>query len=220
MSKTATKFYSVKSSARRAAKAQFGDDFESKVDFIEKNGEWGFVEKKAAPAPKKESPKKSTQKEEKVETPKDEKGQGDLPGVERPENMTKCPQCGSEEIFTGRVKMVKDRKTGEMVSTGIVEDEGLCGGCHHCDWEWNLIDVQRAKSVVENPTRLAWDIADAMILEPRKEVVKAMIAAGIANGTSRTQYQYWFNVNKARKHEAIAAHNAELAKRAESKKSK
>lgn len=202
----------------RTIAREIAPSLNAKVDKYVAPVEEKKVEKK--PRPKLNNPKATLPVED---TPEADVGLGDkkeeekkgetqdqpsLPGVERPQDMTKCPKCGSEEIFTGRI----DEKTG------IVKDEGLVGGCHRCDWEWNLIDVQRAKSVIQNPTRVAWDIADAMLLEPRKEVVKAMIAAGIANGTSRTQYQYWFNVNKARKLQAIADHKAKLAEKSKESK--
>lgn len=43
-----------------------------------------------------------------------------------PYNRTTCPQCGSEELYSGRCE------------SGFVVDENLVGGCHHCDWEYDV----------------------------------------------------------------------------------
>ena len=43
-----------------------------------------------------------------------------------PYNLTSCPKCGSEEIYTGRNE------------NGFVVDENLVGGCHQCDWEYDV----------------------------------------------------------------------------------
>jgi hypothetical protein len=42
-----------------------------------------------------------------------------------------------------------------------------------------------------------WDMADSMPGAKRIEVVRACVAAGIPEGTTRTQYQHWFKAQKA-----------------------
>jgi hypothetical protein len=37
-----------------------------------------------------------------------------------------------------------------------------------------------------------WAIADKMVGERRKDVVAACVAAGVPEGTAKTQYQHWF----------------------------
>lgn len=56
-----------------------------------------------------------------------------------PYNLTKCPKCGSEELFTGRVD-----------EHGIVQDEQLVGGCHACDWTYDV----RSKKTRQVPSTL------------------------------------------------------------------
>lgn len=53
----------------------------------------------------------------------------------------------------------------------------------------------RLSSVIR-PTKMVWDIADSMPKASRKEVMEACVAAGIAYGTSRTQYQAWFKASQ------------------------
>ena len=43
-----------------------------------------------------------------------------------PYNLTACPECGSEEIYSGRCE------------NGVVVDENLVGGCHLCEWEYDV----------------------------------------------------------------------------------
>ena len=50
-------------------------------------------------------------------------------------------------------------------------------------------------SWLEKPTKKVWLIADQMKGRPRKEVIEACRAAGIAYGTARTQYQEWKKAN-------------------------
>lgn len=52
-------------------------------------------------------------------------------------------------------------------------------------------------STCEKPTKKVWAIADSMPGASRKEVIAACIAAGIGEGTSRTQYQAWYSAMKA-----------------------
>ncbi len=47
-------------------------------------------------------------------------------------------------------------------------------------------------STAERPTKLVWDIADKHPELKRKEVIEECVRQGIAYGTARTQYQHWF----------------------------
>lgn len=67
------------------------------------------------------------------------------------------------------------------------------------------------------PTKLVWEIADRMLAEAqaagkpapsRKEVQDACIAAGVATGTARTQYQAWTAARKNTQANAEAARAA------------
>lgn len=59
-----------------------------------------------------------------------------------------------------------------------------------------LQDAKPRLSSVIRPTKMVWDIADSMPKASRKEVMEACVAAGIAYGTSRTQYQAWFKASQ------------------------
>ena len=50
---------------------------------------------------------------------------------------------------------------------------------------------QRAKSDVENPTKLVWRLADEMVGSTRIEVVAACVAQGVNKATASTQYYRW-----------------------------
>jgi hypothetical protein len=113
-----------------------------------------------------------------------------------PLTFTKCPHCESEELYVGRVEQ-KGPNRGKVV------DEDHIIGCHHCDWEYDdrkaptkTNRLQPRISTAEKPTKLVWEIADRMTAEnadvKRKDVIDACVAAGIAFGTARTQYQHWF----------------------------
>jgi len=52
-----------------------------------------------------------------------------------PYNLTTCPKCGSDELFTGRCD-----------AHGIVQDEQLVGGCHVCDWTYDVRTKRTAKT--------------------------------------------------------------------------
>lgn len=49
-------------------------------------------------------------------------------------------------------------------------------------------------SVIDNPVKQVWVIADNMWGERRKDIIAACVAAGIAYNTARTQYQAFYKV--------------------------
>lgn len=56
--------------------------------------------------------------------------------------------------------------------------------------------AQPRLSTAIRPTKLVWEIADTMPKASRKEVMAACVAAGVAYGTARTQYQAWFKASQ------------------------
>lgn len=48
-----------------------------------------------------------------------------------------------------------------------------------------------ARSRIKGATRRVWDIADGMRGRPRRDILAACRAEGIASGTAATQYQRW-----------------------------
>lgn len=59
----------------------------------------------------------------------------------------------------------------------------------------NASTGERAKSDVESPTKLVWQIADSMPGATRKDIIAACVAKGVHPSTASTQYSRW---NKAR----------------------
>lgn len=59
----------------------------------------------------------------------------------------------------------------------------------------NATTGARARSDVESPTKLVWQIADEMPNATRKDIIAACVARGVHPSTASTQYSRW---NKAR----------------------
>ncbi len=242
--------YKIKSSATRAAKAQFGEDWKNSCTIIPVEGGFAIqTEKVVEVAPqqlevalataevlvahdedtaKKDAKKKEMMANKPTHTPKlppsiivaeesapiptpilppalqiappadidvaaqqaEADRQANIALVNKDPFAAKvCPCCGSEEMYTGRV----DEK-----NNSIVVDEEYIVGCHHCDWEVDTRKTAGAGSLrpristTDRPTKKVWDVADKMPGAKRKEVIEACVAAGIAYGTARTQYQHWF----------------------------
>ena len=106
---------------------------------------------------------------------------------ENPLNFTVCPKCGGTELYHGRIDE----------STGLVVQEMEVGGCHHCDWEFDVGFLR--KSTIESPCYIVWDTADKMSKQNarRKDVIAACVAKGVAFYTARTQYQLWLSAKNA-----------------------
>lgn len=108
---------------------------------------------------------------------------------------SKCPKCGSEEVFTG------------WNDNGLVIDDERVGGCHHCDFAFDFRKTTKTwvhQSTILKPTKQVWHIADEMIasakaagrpVPSRKEVQDECVKRGVASGTARTQYQAWKKAN-------------------------
>lgn len=73
----------------------------------------------------------------------------------------------------------------------------------------NVDPARPRMSTAQRPTKLVWDIADKMPGAKRKEVIEACVAAGIAYGTARTQYQHWYKCINEQKTAPIATIGAD-----------
>ena len=73
----------------------------------------------------------------------------------------------------------------------------------------NVNPLRPRVSIATRPTKLVWDIADKMPGAKRKEVIEACVAAGIAYGTARTQYQHWYKCINEQKTAPIATIGAD-----------
>ena len=50
------------------------------------------------------------------------------------------------------------------------------------------------ESVIDNPVKMVWDIADRMWGQRRKDIIEECVKQGIAYNTARTQYQAFYKV--------------------------
>ena len=50
------------------------------------------------------------------------------------------------------------------------------------------------ESVIDNPVKMVWEIADRMWGERRKDIIAECVRMGIAYNTARTQYQAFYKV--------------------------
>lgn len=110
-----------------------------------------------------------------------------------PEN---CPHCG----------IGLDNGIGhhdQDVNGKLVKHEKFQFECLGCGEEFGPAIGTKAErprlSKVIRPTKMVWEIADSMPKASRKEVMEACVNAGIAYGTSRTQYQAWFKASQEAK---------------------
>lgn len=61
----------------------------------------------------------------------------------------------------------------------------------------NASTGERAKSDVESPTKLVWQIADSMPGATRKDIIAACVAKGVHPSTASTQYSKWNRAKNA-----------------------
>lgn len=127
-------------------------------------------------------------------------------GNEDPRNLDVCPVCGSDELYAGR----NDSIGGGM---GVVVDEDTVGGCHQCDWKYDLrgsnkptgkgIKIEKdreERNGVKRPSvggacRAVWDALDEMVAageQPTSKDVKALAEQNEwnANNASIEFYQW------------------------------
>ena len=50
------------------------------------------------------------------------------------------------------------------------------------------------ESVIDNPVKMVWEIADSMWGQRRKDIIEECVRLGIAYNTARTQYQAFYKV--------------------------
>lgn len=100
-----------------------------------------------------------------------------------PRSLKACPCCGSEELYAGETSAIKGS------SFGLIINEDLVGGCHHCDWSYDVRNMEFYKDMIAadrianaqaseqqlpngkvwvrqssvlKPTKMVWAIADEM----------------------------------------------------------
>lgn len=216
-----SKFYSAKSSARRAAK-QAGLNPDA-VEYVTENDQWAYVIPTAevvVEAPAVEVVPVSNTEEVFEEGPVRKEMTFDDAGnsisVEDKSYLTQyghvnCPHC-SVHLSNGI------GHHGQDVNEKIIKHKQFQYECLACGGEFGpAIATESAEpakapaksiphensSTITNPCKTVWEIAIKMEGKPRKEVVAACVAAGVAYYTARTQFQAWYTANKAEK-KAIA----------------
>lgn len=179
----ANKEYTRRSDAVRAAKKEHGEDWASKVEIIERETadgkRWVYDAPRIEPATladavvevlnqhsaeiaQKAASKRKIQKSKPIHEPVT------LQSIQAEGADIPAPQKIDHEAAT---------KAGDKAANAAIV---------------NVDPLKPRLSTCERPTKRVWDIADSMPEASRKEVIAACVAAGIAYGTSRTQYQHWF----------------------------
>lgn len=192
--------YKIKSSATRAAKAQFGEDWKNSCTIIEVEG--GF----------------SIQTEKVIEVAPQSLAAalGSAEVLVAHEEDTAKKDAKKKELMAGKPQHIPALPAGIIVASqpapspipalpaalaapSQLDAEVPTGPTTQADAD-KLADAQAVNvdparprmSTTDRPTKKVWDIADKMPNAKRKEVIEACVAAGIAYGTARTQYQHWF----------------------------
>lgn len=115
--------------------------------------------------------------------------------VKDPRDRAVCPECGSDELYAGESP------------EGIVINEDTVGGCHHCDWEYDMRKASKAatgkglkiekdreeRNGVKRPSiggacRMVWDYLDDVIAAGDTPTIKQVKVAA---------EEYGWNVNNA-----------------------
>ncbi len=214
-----SKFYSAKSSARRAAK-QAGLNPDA-VEYVTENDQWAYVIPTTetvveAPAVT-EVPVSNTE-----EVFEDGPVRKEMTFTEAGDSVTvedaaliqrwgtaNCPHC-NVHLTNGVLRHGHD----EDGDGKIIQNETNEFWCMGCGEEFGPLlpksapkkekgtgpSIQRVnESNVTNPCKLVWEIAIRMEGQPRKDVIAACVEAGVAYYTARTQYQSWYSARKAEK---------------------
>lgn len=106
-------------------------------------------------------------------------------------NAKRAAKNAGLEIGAFEIKEVEGRYAFEVIAP--VKEE-LPAPPAEVEVPAELLEGTSAKSVVENPVKRVWAIADDMWGARRKDVIAACVAEGIAYNTARTQYQAFFKV--------------------------
>ena len=129
-------------------------------------------------------------------------------GTEDPRNLHNCPECGSDELYVGEAP------------EGIVINEDTVGGCHHCDWEYDMrkaskpagkgIKIEKdreERNGVKRPSaggacRAVWDALDAMVAageQPTSKDVRALAEQNEWNANNASiEFYQWRKFNGIR----------------------
>lgn len=194
---SANQVYKVKSSARRAAKQEFGEDFESQVEFKEQDGGWVYDLKSKA----------SNDDAKGSEAPAAIPAPSEAPKAPEASDAVAVVQAGNRKddpVIEVTVRMVPQEKkddAAEVTSQQKAADKQADAAVANVD------PLKPRVSTIDLPTKQVWHIADDLynaaekqakdngkpvVYPKRKDVIAACVNQGIAYGTARTQFQHWF----------------------------
>lgn len=212
-----TTIYKLKSSAIRAAKNQFGDDWKEGASVVEVEG--GFVIQTEIilsimpPVPTVADQLAAIDADVKAKKAKKKEIESRKPAFipSTPITIDVAKEIEADPI-PSLIEVIQiappaDSPVPDEGDTkGLVEESPGVFTNADADAQANaaLVNVDPAKprmSTIPLPTKAVWNIADDMYFtaeeagQPapkRKEVIEECVRQGIAYGTARTQYQHWF----------------------------
>lgn len=129
-----------------------------------------------------------------------------------PRDLAQCPECGSDELFAGMCN-----------EGGIVILEEVVGGCHRCDWEYDIRKSAKAASPVgkgikiekdreerngvKRPSiggacRMVWDYLDSVVAAGAQPILKQVKAHALEQGWNQNnaaiEFYQWRKFNGIR----------------------
>lgn len=136
--------YSTKKSAQSAARKQYGANYAHHADIAMVGEKWEIVAKvdyANADSNKLQDPPAEVIVPAEIHAPVTPEIPTIADLLENPMNTTVCPECGSTELYVGRINKL-----------GFVADEDKVIGCHHCDWEYEVPKPSMLGSLFGNMT--------------------------------------------------------------------
>ena len=113
-----------------------------------------------------------------------------------------------KEVAAKALEAVKAKQAAEAVAQGDGHVDGSAGS-QGSSGKRDRWPERRKKSIIANPVKFVWDLADTMKqMDPtirRKDVIQACIDAGVAGYTARTQYQAWYQMQRESQRQAALA---------------
>jgi len=197
--------------AMNAARKEFGKDWKEHAKCEKVDGQWYVQIIKAAPA--------DLQKDiEVTQQLADIQADADQKAAKKAEIEKKKPAfipakpaheaVASESAPTPKPSLPAFLKPAHKAEEEVPEEAKM--GDQAANLASVNVDPLRPRlSSCELPTKKVWHIADSMPGAKRKEVIEACVAAGIAYGTARTQYQHWFKTMNDSKATPIAVIGAD-----------
>jgi hypothetical protein len=148
----------------------------SEWDEVYGSGNVGFPDETIKPSDEKELAAEMDKDEEVIKLEKREAGVADiriLAGLGNVMNTQICPECGSEELYTGRN------------DNGLVVDDEYIIGCHHCDWK-----VDTRKTVKSSETKRVKSETQSATMKTSMKLDRRISVVGDGQ-IYKNAYQMW-----------------------------